>query len=529
MLIRLIIAGLFFMLLGCAKDPGSKTKLPDMESKNRIHPNNFNYKIPKSILDDYGIAIHDFYLNHDSATLWTDEKDRKAFLASIKAVETDGLMPEDYYYEKLALYENNKFLKEKECVAYDMLMTKAFYRLAGHLFKGKVAALSIYPDWALPQKQLNVGKLLSEGLENHTIDEVLERCRPPHAVYAGLKKSLKYLRSLPDDSDLAHISIKKAPKLNDSLSEIVILKKRLAYWKDLDNTDISPVYNRETIKAIKKFQARHGIYPNGILSESTIKALNTSKKQREQQVIVNLERWRWFAYDFGNNAIIINIPNYALSFVEDKDTIAVHKIVVGKPDRRTPVLYSKLNYLVINPTWTVPPTILAEDLTPKATEDRNYFTQHNMKIYDAESNEVAPEEWIPEKATSYRYVQSSGSHNALGNIKFNFRNPFSVYLHDTNHREYFNRSKRALSSGCVRVDKPFELAGKILEKEDGDWTNEKIQEMVTLGETENIYLKKTNYIHQLYWTAWMDKSGLQFRSDIYNLDKALYKKLRNQL
>src|SRR5690606_842928 len=117
-----------------------------------------------------------------------------------------------------------------------------------------------------------------------------------------------------------------------------------------------------------------------------------------------------------------------------------------------------LNYLVINPTWTVPPTILTEDLTPKATEDLNYFAEHNMKIYDSDSNEVMPEEWIPEKAKSYRYVQGSGTNNALGSIKFNFNNRFSVYLHDTNHRGTFGRSRRALSSGCVRVDKPFDLA-----------------------------------------------------------------------
>lgn len=529
MLVRLLIAGFFFLLAGCAKDPASKIKLAGRENQNRIHPNNFSYHLPEKSLKNYNSSVKNFYSNSDYKTIWTDETDRKALLVSIKLAETDGLIPEDYNYNKLTKLENNKHLKEKECVAYDILMTESFYKLANHLFKGKVTANSIYPDWSLPQKKLDAGILLSEGLKNHTINNVLDRCRPPHAVYAGLKKSLKYLKDLPDDSDIEQLTTSTSIKPNDSLPEVITIKKRLAYWKDLDNNDTSPVYNKETVKAIKKFQIRHGIYPDGIIGKTTLAALNTPKKQREEQIIVNLERWRWFAYDFGNSAIIINIPNYALSFVDNKDTIAVHKIVVGKPDRRTPVLHSKLNYLVINPTWTVPPTILTEDLTPKATEDRSYFTEHNMKIYDIDSNEVAPEDWNPEKATSYRYVQNSGADNALGNIKFNFRNPFSVYLHDTNHREFFKRQKRALSSGCVRVEKPFDLAGKILEKEDKEWTAEKIQEMVDLGETENIYLKKTNYIHQLYWTAWMDKSGLQFRTDIYSLDKALYKKLRNKL
>ena len=115
----------------------------------------------------------------------------------------------------------------------------------------------------------------------------------------------------------------------------------------------------------------------------------------------------------------------------------------------------------------------------------------------------------------------------MGNIKFNYNNRFSVYLHDTNHRELFDRSFRALSSGCIRVHEPFKLAQKILEEENSDWNPEKINDAVASGETENIYLKKANFVHQLYWTAWMDKNGLQFRNDIYGLDKALYDKLRD--
>src|SRR5690606_26033753 len=125
-------------------------------------------------------------------------------------------------------------------------------------------------------------------------------------------------------------------------------------------------------------------------------------------------------------------------------------------------------------------------------------------IYDIDSNEIAPDTWNPELAKTYRYVQKPGSTNALGSIKFNYNNRFSVYLHDTNNKELFKNSYRALSSGCIRVEKPFDLAEKILYEEDKTWNNERINEMVTHGETENIYLHKTNTVHQLYWTAWMD-------------------------
>jgi murein L,D-transpeptidase YcbB/YkuD len=174
----------------------------------------------------------------------------------------------------------------------------------------------------------------------------------------------------------------------------------------------------------------------------------------------------------------------------------------------------------------VPPTILKEDLTPSAIKDRNHFANLNMKIFKGDV-EVSAQDWDPELADHYRYVQGPGDHNSLGRIKFNFRNSYSVYIHDTNHKENFRKPYRALSSGCVRVQNPFKLAGYVLESQKAGWTKDKIDEMVATGETTNVDIQKSIQVHQLYWTAWMDKSGLQFRNDIYSLDKILYNKLRS--
>ena len=530
MLARVLIALLLILLPGCGKDTGSAIKLPTQKPVAiKDHPNNTSFTIDSTLISGYPSGIKSIYRENNYTSLWTNEADRNTFLLCIAAAEEDGLNPKDYNYRELVKFEKNKAISVKESVEYDLMMTESFFLFANHLFKGKITTSAVYPDWALQQKKLDAGILLTEGLENHTIDKVLERCRPPHTIYTGLRKSLQVINGLPDDSDIEKIAIEESIKENDSLAVIATIKKRLAYWKDLEPADTTGfVYNASIIAAVKKFQLRHGMYPDGVIGKRTVAALNFTKQQRKEQIIVNLERWRWFAYDFGDKAIIINIPDYKLALLEkNKDTLAVHKVVVGKPDRRTPVLYSKLNYLVINPTWTVPPTILKEDLTPKASEDRNYFDNNNLRIYDRDSNEIAPQDWNPELARTYRYVQSSGSSNALGNIKFNYNNRFSVYLHDTNHRELFDRSFRALSSGCIRVHEPFKLAQKILEEENSDWNPEKINDAVASGETENIYLKKANFVHQLYWTAWMDKNGLQFRNDIYGLDKALYDKLRD--
>ena len=179
---RIYITGLLLFLLGCAKDPGSTIKLPAEDLAYKIHPSNTSYPIKKALLNELPATIQSFYENRGNTTLWTDEGNRKAFITAIKNAESDGLDTKDYDYRKLTRLEGNKALTKKECMAYDILLTESFFKLANHLFKGKITASSIYPDWALQQKKLDAGILLHEAFNKHNIVQVLNRCRPPHAV-----------------------------------------------------------------------------------------------------------------------------------------------------------------------------------------------------------------------------------------------------------------------------------------------------------------------------------------------------------
>jgi len=238
-----------------------------------------------------------------------------------------------------------------------------------------------------------------------------------------------------------------------------------------------------------------------------------------------MERWRWYPRQFEKEYLLINIPDYTLRAIKEKDTTRTHKIIVGTSKRSTPILSSKLSYVVFNPTWTVPPTILKEDVIPAATKNRGYFATKNITIYEGNSV-VSPSDWIPSKGKSYRYVQSPGSYNSLGLVKIMFPNRFSVYLHDTNTRGYFERENRSMSSGCVRVQNPFELTAYLL-NDSVKWNDESISEILKEGNTKNVNINQNVYIHLLYWTAWSEKGQLIFRDDIYNLDADLYQKLRN--
>jgi murein L,D-transpeptidase YcbB/YkuD len=297
------------------------------------------------------------------------------------------------------------------------------------------------------------------------------------------------------------------------------------YWKDMKSRDsLSAIYDSETNEAIKKFQFRHGLAADGVIGKGTVDALNFSKQKRKEQILANLERWKWFPKEMGDEYILVNIPDYKLIFVKDKDTMRTHKVIVGRDKRPTPVLSSRLSNVILNPTWTVPPTILREDVIPSIIRNRNYLAQTNIKVFDSNGNEVAANNWKLSSAKGYRYVQTPGTFNSLGMVKFSFPNRFSIYLHDTNHRDFFGKQKRSLSSGCVRVQNPLELAEYLL-GDKSNWNTRKIAEILQSKKTKNIKIKNEVDIHILYWTAWSEKHTLIFRDDIYNLDAELYQKL----
>jgi len=522
------LALLLLLAISCKNAAGTNEKSTS-QAANTAYLKTIALPIDDALLSKQPKEVQQFYAQHDNRTVWTKDADRIAIIAAVADAGSDGLMPEDYNHTYLKEFENLKTITEEECMRYDLMLTQSLRTLATHLFKGKLKPSGVYYDWALAPKKFDSGKILAEAVQNHNINDIVARCRPRHATYGALRNSLGYLNSLPDDNAVAAIVFEKNLSLNDSTATVGLVKQRLAYWGDLTAEKASGnSFDKATRSAVKKFQARHGIYPDGVVNSSTMQALNFTKEQRREQVIANLERWRWFPYEFGERSIVVNIPTYTLSILENgKDTLQTYKVIVGKPDRRSPVLHSVLNNLVINPTWTVPPTYLAKDLVPAAIKDTAHFSHLNMKImYKGE--EISAAEWDSAIADHYVYVQSPGDHNSLGRIKFNFQNGFYVYLHDTNHREYFNKGYRALSSGCVRVQDPFKLAEYVLDNEKAGWTPEKVQEIVATNETQSIGIKKPIHVHQLYWTAWMDKDGLQFRPDIYNLDKVLYNKLRGK-
>lgn len=469
----------------------------------------------------------EFYRATGFKTVWQSATNRKVILNAIKESDKEGLFPEDYQIQSLeALEKKHETLEEKELVTYDILLTSNTQQFLTHLKSGKVNPKEIYSNWDLEKKAFDSNSVLAAAFTKNKLAEIIHESKPNAVVYNQLKEALQLLEDYPD-VDFTPIVFTEKIVANDTNAKVIGIKKQLKYWKDFSGSDsLTAIYDAKTVVAVKRFQERHGLASDGIIGAGTIEALNFSKSNRKKQLIANLERWRWFEILPEEDYIVVNIPDYKLVVVENQDTTITQKVVVGTNKRKTPVLTSYLRTVVLNPTWTIPPTILKEDVVPAMKKNRNYLSNKNILIYDSSNNVVAPEYWNSSKPHNYRYVQGPGPNNTLGEMKILFPNHHSIYLHDTNHRNLFGLNNRSLSSGCIRVEKPLELAGYFLSHSE-NWSKQKIDSVLGTRKTHYIKIKMKYNLYIWYWTAWSQKGKLQFRKDIYDYDAALYEKLRS--
>ncbi|MFV5694722.1 L,D-transpeptidase family protein [Flavobacterium sp. LB3P122] len=526
---KLFLILLLCIVISCKKQElKSEVVLEKEASKPRVQPEGKSIKIDSALLISINNKIlTDFYKSTEYRTVWQSDKKRNIILKELLTSDEEGLNPEDYKVKVLSNFEKDLVTLDSVDIAkYDILLTSSLQKYISHLTNGTLDPRKLYKNWELKENHIDLNETVAQLLRTDSLLYKIEQLKPNHLVYKKLKKALQLINTFPKEN-FKNLKITGNISPNDTNPSLIDIKKRLIYWKDLQlNDSLTPVYDEETLKAIKRFQTRHGLATDEVIREVTIASLNFSKQQRIHQIIANLERWKWYPKDMGKEYVIINIPDYKLTLVKDKDTLRTHRVIVGRAKRKTPILSSKLTQVVFNPTWTVPPTILREDVIPAILKSRSYLTNSNIKVYDDNGRIVDPYEWQLSQAETYRYVQSPGTFNSLGMVKIIFPNRFSVYLHDTNHRDYFDKIDRSLSSGCVRVDNPLELTEYLL-NDPVNWDLEKITAILQNERTKFVKIKEDISFHLLYWTAWSENNKLIFRDDIYNLDANLYNKLRN--
>ena len=301
-------------------------------------------------------------------------------------------------------------------------------------------------------------------------------------------------------------------KNGDSSDAIQQIKTRLEMSGDLKSDDQSPVFTKELEEALKNAQKRFGLQADGVAGPQTISHLNVSVEERIEQLLVNMERMRWMPAERKGTRLVANIPEFKLHVYEGDNEILQMKIVVGKAANKTVIFNDKLQYVVFSPYWNVPRSIVRNEILPAMKKDNSYLRRHNME-------QTGTSGGLPV------IRQKPGRNNALGRVKFIFPNSYNIYFHDTPVKSLFEQQNRAFSHGCIRLEKPEQLADYLLEDKDG-WTKKKIRKAMYSGQESWIKLDEEVPVLIAYFTAWVSDDGLlNFRKDIYGRDQELEERL----
>jgi murein L,D-transpeptidase YcbB/YkuD len=302
---------------------------------------------------------------------------------------------------------------------------------------------------------------------------------------------------------------------------VIALRQRLTAAGDLDpNAGVSDIYDSYVEAAVRRFQARHGLNIDGVVHTHTLKALNIPAATRVAQLRTNLVRLKSFSGNLGNRFVVCNIPAARIEAIEGGVAVSRHTAVVGKPDRPSPDINSKIVEINFNPYWTVPASIVRKDLIPKMQAEPDYLVKNHIRIFDQRGNELTPAavNWYSEEATDYMFKQDPGDFNSLGSLRINFPSKHGVYMHDTPLKNLFGEDMRFHSSGCVRVQNVRELVNWLLVETAG-WSRQEIDQIIKSGERKDAKIAKPVPLYWVYVTAWATPDGVvQFRDDIYNRD-----------
>jgi L,D-transpeptidase YcbB len=299
------------------------------------------------------------------------------------------------------------------------------------------------------------------------------------------------------------------------------LRQRLAVAGDLElNSGEADVFDSYVDAALRRFQVRHGLHPDGVIHEATLRALNVPADIRLSQLKINAGRLKSLTGNLGYRYVVANIPAAQIEAIENGVAVTRHTAVAGKPDRPSPDINSKIIQINFNPFWTVPVSIVRKDLIPKMQAEPDYLTKNHIRIYDSKNNEQPPSQidWYSTEAVNYKFKQDAGNFNSLGSIRINFPSQYGVYMHDTPAKNLFGEDFRFASSGCMRVQNVRELVYWILQESPG-WSRAEIDQVIASGERKDAKVAKPVPLYWVYITAWATPDGVvQFRDDIYSRD-----------
>lgn len=513
-------------------------------------------------------ATVELYRQRDFAPFWVDGSGplprTGELLASLRQGDVHGLSLRDYDFPRLealrAQAEHEIEIGSDNAPArladLDLVYSYTFLSHAIHLTQGRVVPAELGAEWHTEPRSIDMAELLPEtpgGVEN-----ALQRLVPHHPQYSRLLAARERYRQIVERGGWPEIPQGPMPEVGASGPQVAALRIRLAAEGDLADT-AGEELDEALVEALKRFQARHGLEPDGKLGDATRAALAVSAAERLRTLELNLERWRWTSGDFGDRYVAVNIPDFRMWVQEGDERPLEMRVIVGKRMNRTPVFSDTMTHLVLNPSWYVPESISEAEILPQIREDPGYARRKGYEITRVTEDGgtvVDPSEVTGDSATQasddtpwwsfarrdeddgerdrssetaqYRVRQLPGPANSLGEIKFMFPNEHNIYLHDTPADSLFDRTNRDFSHGCVRIERPLDFARYLL-RESEDWSPERIEEALAGGAEQRVDLPEPLPVHLLYWTAWVDGDGtVHFREDLYGHDQRLARALKKE-
>ncbi|MGB3460375.1 L,D-transpeptidase family protein [Rhodanobacter lindaniclasticus] len=474
-----------------------------------------------------GNAVAAFYEQNRFAPAWTQAGNLDQLLAALRDVAGDGLDPEDYALTELR--RRRVVLTDPQATAqqraqFDLLATDACFAALLHLYRGKVDPATLDTHWNFDPRQLDQARGLQavrEALAQGTLGELFARARPQHPYYAQLRAALAKLREVAAQGGWPVIANGPTLKPGSRDARVPALRRRLQLAGHALGDAADDLYDPALEAALEQFQREQYLAADGHLGKATLAALNVPVAARIEQLRANLERARWLLHQLQGDFVVVDIAGYRVTYYKDGKPVWRSRVQVGKPYRSTPVFKSAITYLTLNPTWTVPPTILKNDILPKLRRNRGYLAANRIRVLDGQGRELAPAsvDWANPRGIVLR--QDAGPGNSLGRLVIRFPNEYAVYMHDTPHQELFASERRTFSSGCIRVERPRELAELLLD-DPARWNRTEIDRAIDTLQTQTVMLPKPVPLLLAYWTVDLRGDGrVGFRPDVYRRDPPL--------
>lgn len=477
-----------------------------------------------------GVAVADpwflirYYERQQFSPAWESDAKRDALLGALARSAEHGLDPDDYHIALLR--EHAAGIHDEDgldAVHFEILASDALARYAFHLRFGKVNPEALEPSWNFSRSLEGTNPLavFQRLIRADDIAAEVEALAPQEQRYTDLKAALAAYRDIERAGGWPQLDGGAALRPGMRDPRVAGLRERLRIEGYLGTTDGSgdpELYDAPLEAAVRAFQRLHGLDADGVVGTRSIAALNVPVAARIDQIRVNLEQLRWIFRDLEERYIVANIARFQVSLIENGERVWTTRAVVGRPYRQTPTFRARMTYLVLNPTWTVPPGILRADLLPELRLDPDALVRRNMVVLDTAGRVVDPAS-VDWNAPQFPYMlrQQPGPDNALGRVKFMFPNPHHVYMHDTPSRELFERADRTFSSGCIRLENPLELA-ELLLAETGRWDRRAIDAAIATGQERTITLPRPLTVLLIYATVVPEDGELYLLQDVYGRD-----------